>query len=297
MSNIKRLLTSLILALSLLLISCDDEALTLSDIPEYCGHGYVAVNDNIPFFTEDEICDTSFESYSPRDPLGRCGAAVASIGKDIMPTEERDESLSAVTPSGWTYRGVSNNRYYESISSYVYNRCHLIGYQLTGENANADNLITGTRYFNIEGMLPFENEVADFIEETEMHVMYRVTPMYEGYELVARGVLLEALSVEDGGEGVCFCVFVYNVQPGIEINYVNGVNRQSGDIYVDLDKPLGTNEHFVLNSSSKKYHTADCYHAKTMSEDVRIDFNGRLDGLMLLYPEYTPCSVCFENDK
>ena len=188
----------------------------LDIIPEYSGDPYVTVYGNEPTFTKAELTTVSFESYSSLDSLGRCSTAVASIGTDLMPTEERD-SISSVKPSGWqsvTYDIVDGN--------YLYNRCHLIGYQLTAENANEKNLITGTRYLNVEGMLPFENMVADFIEETQYHVLYRVTPIYDGDNLVASGVLMEAQSVEDDGEGISFCVYCYNVQPGIDIDYSNG---------------------------------------------------------------------------
>ena len=160
----------------------------------------------------------AFESYAELDTLGRCGVAFASVGKELMPTEDR-ESISDVTPSGWKYQGVSNNNRYDFVDNgYIYNRCHLIGFQLTGENANEKNLITGTRYLNIRGMLPFEDMVADYVKETGNHVMYRVTPIFGEYDLVASGVLIEGYSVEDEGDGICFCVYAYNVQPGVEIN-------------------------------------------------------------------------------
>lgn len=192
------------------------EIIDLNNLPDYSGDPYVIINDNIPYFDESEYTEESFETYSELDELGRCGVAYANIGTDIMPTEERG-SIGQIKPSGWhtvKYDIVDGN--------YLYNRCHLIGYQLSGENANEQNLITGTRYLNIEGMLPFENTTADYVTETENHVFYRVTPIFTGDNLVADGVLMEAYSVEDKGEGVCFCVFVYNVQPGIEIDYVTG---------------------------------------------------------------------------
>ncbi len=285
-----------VLLLLTLLFSCSDDALTISDIPEYDGKLYVTVNGNVPFFEEEEITDKSYEYYSPLDSLGRCGVAHASIGRDLMPTEERDESLSTVSPSGWIYKGVSNNRYYESFDGYLYHRCHLIGFQLAGENANEKNLITGTGYFNVKGMLPFENMIADCVEETGLHVMYRVTPLYDGYELVARGVLMEALSVEDEGAEICFCIFVYNVQPGIEINYFNGVSRVMGDGYVDLDQPIGYMESFIINKKSLKYHMPDCVYARNAKEENRIDFSGRLSDLKAAYPDATPCSACFDDD-
>ena len=187
------------------------------EVPAYCGTPYVEINDNNPFFTEEDLSTESFESYSEMDALGRCGAAFANISKEIMPTEERGP-IGMVKPSGW-----HTVKYPEIIEDlYLYNRCHLIGYQLSGENANEKNLITGTRYMNIEGMLPFENEVAAYVRETNNHVLYRVTPRFTENNLVADGVLMEAYSVEDSGAGVSFCVFVYNVQPGIEIDYRTG---------------------------------------------------------------------------
>ncbi len=192
------------------------EIFSLENIPEYEDQAYCVINDNIPFFTDEEITDTSFETYAQLDYLGRCTYAVASVGVDLMPSDER-ESISSVYPTGWVQA-----QYDIVSSSYLYNRCHLIGFQLTGENANENNLITGTRYLNVEGMLPFENMIADYISETENHVYYRVTVIFEGENLLASGVLLEAKSVEDNGDGICFNVFCYNVQPGITINYATG---------------------------------------------------------------------------
>lgn len=187
------------------------------DIPAYSGAPYVEINGNVPFFTSEDITIESFEYYSNLDLLGRCVYAFANIGRDIMPTEERG-AIGMVKPSGW-----HTVKYPDIIEDlYLYNRCHLIGYQLSGENANEKNLITGTRYMNVEGMLPFENQVADYVEDTGNHVLYRVTPRFTDYNLVADGVLMEAYSVEDSGEGIQFCVFVYNVQPGIEIDYATG---------------------------------------------------------------------------
>ena len=187
------------------------------EVPAYTGSPYVEINNNKPFFSEEDMTTKSFESYSEMDALGRCGTAFANISKEIMPTEERGP-IGMVKPSGW-----HTVKYPEIIEDlYLYNRCHLIGYQLSGENANEKNLITGTRYMNIEGMLPFENEVAAYVRETNNHVLYRVTPRFTENNLVADGVLMEAYSVEDSGAGVSFCVFVYNVQPGIEIDYRTG---------------------------------------------------------------------------
>lgn len=189
-------------------------------IPEYNGNSYVEVNENHPFFDKDDLTTKAFEHYSELDWLGRCGVAYANICPELMPTEER-EGIGMIKPSGW-----HTVKYPEVIEDlYLYNRCHLIGFQLAGENANEKNLITGTRYMNIEGMLPFENAVANYVRQTGNHVLYRVTPVFSGMNLVADGVLMEAYSVEDSGEGITFCVFVYNVQPGIEIDYRTGESR------------------------------------------------------------------------
>lgn len=195
-----------------------EQVISLEDIPEYSGEAYVAVNGNRPFFTDGDYTTTSYETYSPLDGLGRCGAAEANVGQDLMPTEARG-NISSVKPTGW-----HSSKYDFVDGKSLYNRCHLIGYQLTAENANKQNLITGTRYLNVIGMLPFENMVADYVHETNNHVLYRVTPIFDGSDLVARGVLMEAWSVEDGGEGVCFNVYCYNVQPGVEIDYATGDN-------------------------------------------------------------------------
>ncbi len=189
---------------------------SLDAIPAYDGKAYVAVNNNEPFFTDSDMTTTAFENYSDLDSLGRCGVAYANICKEIMPTEKRGK-IGMIKPSGW------HTVKYDVIKDrYLYNRCHLIGYQLAGENANPKNLITGTRYLNVEGMLPFENLVADYVNNTGNHVLYRVTPMFSGSNLVANGVLIEAKSVEDNGGGILFNVYCYNVQPGVGINYENG---------------------------------------------------------------------------
>ena len=192
------------------------EAFANETIPEYSGNPYVELNGNVPYFTDEELSTTAFELYSELDSLGRCGACYANICKEIMPTEERG-SIGMVKPTGW------HTVKYDCITDrYLYNRCHLIGYQLAGENANEKNLITGTRYLNVDGMLPFENEVADYVDETDNHVLYRVTPVFSDDNLVASGVIIEAKSVEDKGAGVQFNVYCYNVQPGISIDYIDG---------------------------------------------------------------------------
>lgn len=220
----KYLLSAFVIALAMLAamwVWSENPApvIDLNDIPDFNGTAYVEINGNLPYFTEEDMTTDAYETYTPLDGLGRCGAAMSCIGKELMPTEERG-SIGQVKPSGW-----QTVKYDFVDGKYLYNRCHLIGYQLTGENANRENLITGTRYLNVEGMLPFENMVADYIKETGNHVIYRVTPIFEGNELVARGVLMEAKSVEDNGDGILFCVYVYNNQPGVEIDYLTGESK------------------------------------------------------------------------
>ena len=260
---------------------------TLDQVPPYSGEPYVVLEDNQPAFTQEEITDESYESYSPLDSLGRCGVAMASVGQDLMPTEDRG-SIGQVKPSGW-----HTVKYDIVDGKYLYNRCHLIGFQLTGENANETNLITGTRYLNVEGMLPFENLVADYVQETGNHVLYRVTPVFQGDELVARGVVMEALSVEDQGEGVCFHVYAYNVQPGITIDYATGESAlaEEEDAAPSASSPAGEEEtHYVLNTSSGKFHLPDCSGVASMSPDNRQDYTGTRQELM--DQGYEPCGIC-----
>ena len=201
----------------------EEKSYNLDEIPEYDGVSeYVVINNNIPFFEKEDINTKSFEEYSKLDSLGRCGVAYANISKELMPIEER-ESIGSVKPSGW-----QTVKYDIVDGKYLYNRCHLIGYQLTGENANKENLITCTRQMNVGTMLDFENQVADYIKRTNNHVLYRATPMYEGNNLLANGVLLEGLSVEDNGEGIKFNVYLYNIQDGIEIDYKTGNSKLIG---------------------------------------------------------------------
>ena len=193
-----------------------EHVLQIEQIPPYSGSAYVVVNNNLPFFAPEELVPESYEYYSELDVLGRCGYAMACIGLDLMPDEAR-ESISSVKPSGWV------QAQYDIVNGEnLYNRCHLIGFQLTGENANERNLITGTRYVNVQGMLPYENMIADYIKETNNHVLYRVTPIYQGNNLVSSGIQLEAYSIEDDGDGICFHVYLYNVQPGVVIDYATG---------------------------------------------------------------------------
>lgn len=217
MKKTLRALLPLFLAIGLILSACSAESsYSLDSVPDYSDSPYVTVNDNQPYFSDSDLTTTSFESYSDLDSLGRCGVAYACVSTDTMPTEERG-SIGQIKPTGW------HTVKYDCVDGkYLYNRCHLIGYQLTAENANEQNLITGTRYLNVDGMLPFENMVADYIKETDNHVLYRVTPTFDGDNLVASGVLMEAESVEDKGEGICFCVFCYNVQPDVTIDYTTG---------------------------------------------------------------------------
>ncbi len=225
------------------------EGISLDEVPDYAGEPYVPLEGNEPGFSEGELSEESFESYSDLDGLGRCGVAIASVGQDLMPTEKRG-NISRVKPTGW-----QSVRYDFVEGKNLYNRCHLIGYQLSGENANERNLITGTRYMNVEGMLPFENEVAEYVEETGNHVMYRVTPVFEGEDLVASGVQMEAYSVEDQGKGVSYNVYVYNVQPGVAIDYATGESAVEGtDARTGQDGEGQEEGEIRGNARSKIYH-------------------------------------------
>ncbi len=258
---------------------------------EYNGEIAVEVNGNVPQFTSDEITTESFESYSSLDWLGRCGTAFACIGTDLMPTEERGR-IGSVKPSGWQI-----SKYDFVDGKYLYNRCHLIAYQLTGENANERNLITGTRYMNVEGMLPYENMVSDYIHRTNNHVMYRVTPIFEGDNLLADGVRMEALSVEDYGEGISFNVFVFNVQPGVEIDYSDGTNRPAAETRGDTkqtkkDTETDTAEErtYILNTNTKKIHKPDCDLIKNVKAKNRKEYAGQKE--TLLEQGYSECHKC-----
>ena len=256
-------------------------AVALEDVPAFSGAPYVELDGNQPAFSEAERTAESFETYSALDELGRCGPAFACIGQDLMPTQER-ESISQVRPTGW------QNAEYDFVDGgYLYNRCHLIGFQLTGENANERNLITGTRYMNVEGMLPFENMVADYVKETGNHVLYRVTPVFEAEELVARGVQMEAWSVEDEGDGVCFNVYVYNNQPGVEIDYRTGESRAAG---AESSAEPAQDETYILNVRSKKFHRPNCASVDSMREENRETFHGSREAL--IEQGYAPCGSC-----
>lgn len=300
-TNLKLLLGSLLLSLSLLFGGCSADESTnknirisnetsdkladtpstsydLESIPEYSGEPYVTIHDNVPFFSEEEFTTDAFETYSELDDLGRCGTAYANICEEIMPTEKRGK-IGMIKPSGWhtvKYTGIDGN--------YLYNRCHLIGYQLSAENANEKNLITGTRYLNVTGMLPFENMVADYVNETGNHVLYRVTPIYNQENLVADGVLMEAQSVEN--DDLAFCVYCYNVQPGIEIDYHTGDSKSS-----ETEQPSKTSEDlYVLNRNTKKFHRPDCSSVQDIKPKNKQEFSGNTKAL--IQQGYSPCKNC-----
>lgn len=254
----------------------------LDDIPDYSGEPYVSVNHNEPTFSEEEMTTTSFEYYSPLDDLDRCGTTEACIGTDIMPDEARGD-ISDVKPTGWI-----NKQYSNVEGKYLYNRCHLIGYQLTAENDNERNLITGTRYMNTEGMLPFENEVAEYVKDTDNHVMYRVTPVFEGDNLVASGVHMMAESVEDQGKGVSFNVYVYNTQPGIDIDYKTGDSHLDSTSETSDDSVLEPD--YILNTNSKKFHLPDCTSVAKIKDENKENYYGSRD--TLIRQGYSPCGQC-----
>ena len=278
--------------------TADSSNITIDNIPAYSGDDYIILNNNIPNFSESDLTTTSFEEYAPLDDLGRCGVAYSNIGTDIMPTEKR-ESISSVKPSGW-----HSVKYDIVEGKYLYNRSHLIGYQLTAENANDRNLITGTRYFNATLMLPYENMVADYIKETNNHVLYRVTPVFEGNNLVATGVQMEAKSVEDNGEGIEFNVFVYNVQPGITIDYATGDSALSGEEITNTSSSSNSNntsnnssnttssnnttstEEIIIrgNSKSKIYHGPGQRDYENMADsDYLVNFNSEEEAISAGY--------------
>lgn len=281
--------------------------LTMDEIPSFTDMPYVVINDNEPEFSESDYSETSYEYYSDLDELGRCGVAISNIGKDLMPTKKRG-SIGQVKPSGW-----HTVKYDFVDGKYLYNRCHLIGYQLTAENANEKNLITGTRYMNVEGMLPFENMVADYIKETGNHVLYRVTPIYTGDNLVADGVEMEAKSVEDDGDGVSYHVFVYNEQPGVVIDHVTGESHLAEDTesYADQEEDTKPYEEYaedaqteadaeqeqavasgeyVLNTNTMKFHRPDCSSVNQMSDANKWEYHGTRDEVTGM--GYEPCKRC-----
>ena len=262
---------------------------SVSDIPAFSGEAYAVVNGNVPYFDKSDFSTESFEDYSDLDSLGRCGTAYANVGTDLMPTEKRG-SIGQVKPSGW-----QTVKYDFVDGKYLYNRCHLIGFKLTAENANEKNLITGTRYMNVDGMLPFENMVADYVKETENHVLYRVTPVFEGDNLIANGVLMEAESVEDEGDGILFCVFVYNVQPGVTIDYATGDNKLSEgdntDYNADGTKSAEQQEiTYIFNTNTHKFHYPSCSSVSQMNESNKQSFTGSREEAIA--QGYEPCGQC-----
>lgn len=295
--NLKELsLMSVLLCLAIIFTACTTQDSGFQSSSEISDNSYVIVDNNTPQFSPDQLTTTAFEQYSELDDLGRCGEAFACIGIELMPTEERG-SIGQVKPSGWQMA-----KYDIVDGKYLYNRCHLIGYQLSGENANRKNLITGTRYFNMEGMLPFEDMVAEYVKETGNHVMYRVTPVFKEDNLLADGVHMEAYSVEDDGEGVCFNVFVPNVQPGIAINYQDGSSRlesekaesdekndSEGDLSKD-NKDEGKQEDFVLNTGTKRYHRLTCSSVEDIKDENKESYNGTRKWLE--DNGYSPCGNC-----
>ena len=277
-------------------------AADLSQIPNYTGNPYTIVNDNEPEFDESDFATEAFETYSDLDNLGRCGVAYANICKELMPTEKRGK-IGMIKPSGW-----HTVKYPEIIKDrYLYNRCHLIGFQLAGENANEKNLITGTRYLNVDGMLPFEDEIADYVNNTGNHVLYRVTPVFDGDNLIASGVQMEAESVEDSGEGVKFNVYCYNVQPGIGIDYAtgdswvdqkpvaNGESEDNDSIIVDSNDEAESNmtaeeTEYVINTNTGKFHRSNCDSVTKMNAKNKKEFTGSREEL--ISEGYEPCGNC-----
>lgn len=291
-------------------------AFNAADVPAYSGEPYTAVNNNEPYFTSDNLTTEAFENYSELDALGRCGVAYANVCLETMPTEKRG-NISEVKPTGW-----HSVKYDNVDGKSLYNRCHLIGYQLTAENANQQNLITGTRYLNVDGMLPFENMVADYVKETDNHVLYRVTPIFTGDNLVADGVLMEGYSVEDEGDGICFCVYAYNVQPGITIDYATGdswlssengnsdsssggnsaVSQSAADksgtqqaavqteSVKETSAPVSTGTEYILNTNTKKFHYPSCSSVKQMKASNKKEYTGSRDDLIA--QGYDPCKKC-----
>ena len=257
------------------------KSISVSDIPEYSNSAYIKIDNNIPSFKDSEMTTKSFEKYSELDNLGRCSVAYACVGKDIMPAEKRG-TIGSVKPSGW------HTVKYDCIDGkYLYNRCHLIGYQLTGENANIKNLITGTRYLNVEGMLPFENMVADYVKETDNHVLYRVTPIFERDNLLVSGVQMEAKSVEDNGNGISFNVYCYNVQPDIVIDYKTGESWKVGNEKSISESDTTT---YILNTNTKKFHLNSCSSAKNLPDKNREEYSGNRNDL--ISEGYEPCKKC-----
>lgn len=262
--------------------SPEQSSFDLSQVPAYSGEPYVVVNNNIPFFKDSDLTTEAFEKYSDLDSLGRCGSAYANVCQEIMPTEKRGE-IGMIKPTGW-----QTVKYDWVDGKYLYNRCHLIGYQLSGENANEKNLITGTRYLNVDGMLPFEDLVADYVHETDHHVLYRVTPIFENSNLVASGVLMEARSVED--DDVLFCVYCYNVQPKVTIDYATGESHASEDTNIQETSQSTGEQTYIVNENTKKFHLPSCSSVKDMNSGNKREFTG--DRQELLDEGYSACKTC-----
>lgn len=261
----------------------DTKVDVLADVPEFSDEPYVIINDNKPDFAESDLTTVAYESYSPLDSLGRCGIVMACVGVEIMPTEERG-AIGMVKPTGW-----HTVKYDNVDGKYLYNRCHLIGYQLTGENENVQNLITGTRYLNVDGMLPFENLIADYVKETNNHVIYRVTPVFEGDNLLASGVQMEGMSVEDGGEAICFNVYAYNAQPDIVIDYATGDSHHKDD-ETDEVQSDETATLYIINKNSKKFHLPECSSVKDIKTQNKQESDKSREELEKL--GYSPCKSC-----
>lgn len=298
MSVNKRLIAALIAVIILVAASVTACTLLRSSVKEnettvpsdtQTEEPYIKVNGNVPRFSDEEKkTAAAFENYSDLDALGRCGVAFACVGKETMPTEERGP-IGSIKPSGW-----HSVKYDFVDGKYLYNRCHLIGYQLTAENANEKNLITGTRYLNTKGMLPFENMVADYVKETGNHVLYRVTPVFEGKNLVASGVYMEAYSVEDDGDGICFYVYVFNRQPGVKIDYLTGDSVADGTVESASGETTSAEKEetktYVLNISNGKFHLPDCDSVKKMKEENKQIMKCKRSEL--INAGYSPCGSC-----
>lgn len=298
MSVNKRLIAALIAVIILVAASVTACTLLRSSVKEnettvpsdtQTEEPYIKVNGNVPRFSDEKKkTAAAFENYSDLDALGRCGVAFACVGKETMPTEERGP-IGSIKPSGW-----HSVKYDFVDGKYLYNRCHLIGYQLTAENANEKNLITGTRYLNTKGMLPFENMVADYVKETGNHVLYRVTPVFEGKNLVASGVYMEAYSVEDDGDGICFYVYVFNRQPGVKIDYLTGDSVADGTVESASGETASAEKEetktYVLNISNGKFHLPDCDSVKKMKEENKQIMKCKRSEL--INAGYSPCGSC-----
>ncbi len=301
----KKLLALLLILSTVVCSACtfsSKPVVQIDNLPEYTDRPSVEINNNIPNFTDKEKQNTkTFEKYSRQDALGRCGTAFANLAPELMPTKPRG-SISSVKPTGWV-----QNEYVFIEDGHLYNRCHLIAHSLAGEDDNKRNLITGTRYMNTKGMLPYETKVLDYIRSTSNHVLYRVTPHFKEKNLLADGVQMEAWSVEDNGEGICFNVYCFNVQPGVMITYANGQNRADGTIKVYGNSKTSGNKKstitagkksasqkesgtYILNTSRLKFHKPSCNSVKTMNPDNKEKFTGKRSELIA--KGYEPCGNC-----